>query len=171
MSASDIWTTFASELNEQTIENYRRNVDAQAAFVEAWMDAFEEGETESAVEGYGRAYEAWLDAAENGFERLAAMSEGEAVEPEELRDIWLSAANESAKEVMGTTAFAAATGRNVETAMTALREAETANESTLRSMGLATRADVEEVGERLLELERRQQEVERKLDDVLDALE
>jgi hypothetical protein len=38
-------------------------------------------------------------------------------------------------------------------------------------MGFSTREDVEEVGERLVELERRQHEVEQKLDQILDHLE
>lgn len=171
MATSDAWTAFAAELNEQTLENYRKSVDAQSAFAEAWLDAFDDETNGETIEGYGRAYEAWLDATEDGFDRLAAAADGEDIEPEELRDIWLSAANESAKEVMGTAGFAAATGRSVEASMDALRDAEEANEETLRAMGLATRADVEEVGERLLELERQQQEIERKLDAALEASE
>jgi BMFP domain-containing protein YqiC len=44
-------------------------------------------------------------------------------------------------------------------------------QDTVAQMGMATRDDVEEVGERLVELERRQHDVEEKLDRVLDAVE
>ena len=44
-------------------------------------------------------------------------------------------------------------------------------QDTLAQMGMATRGDVEEVGERLVELERRQHNLEEKIDRLLDAVE
>ena len=105
------------------------------------------------------------------LERLADATAEEDVPVTDLRDIWLSAANESFEEVMGTTAFAAATGQAVDEVLDAQSQVQAASQETLRELGLATRDDVQEVGERLVELERRQHAVEEKLDRVLEHLE
>ena len=51
------------------------------------------------------------------------------------------------------------------------QQADEASQETLRSLGFATEDDVVEIGDRLVELERRQHAVEQKLDRVLEHLE
>jgi hypothetical protein len=111
-----------------------------------------------------------MDAAKSMFERTSDAAQGEEVDPTELRDIWLQSANEAFKEVMSTSAFAAANGQLVEAMMDMQEEADDVTQDTIRQMGLPTRDDVMEVGERLVELERRQHRVEEKLDRVLEEL-
>jgi hypothetical protein len=113
----------------------------------------------------------WIDAAEEMADRIDEAGAGEDVPIEEFRDIWLQTANEAFKEVMGTTAFAAAMGDILEATTETQADLDEVNREILSGLGLSTRDDVEEVGERLVELERRQHEVERKLDRVLDRLE
>ena len=72
---------------------------------------------------------------------------------------------------MSTSAFAAANGQLVESMMEMRREADDVSQETLSQMGFSTRDDIDEVGERLVELERRQQDVEEKLDTIIDHLE
>jgi len=161
------------ELTESYAEAVERNVDAQAALLESWAEAVEGGvddeELSEGVEGTMAAYEVWMDAAEESLERMADAVEGESVEPEELRDVWLGAANRAFKETMSTSAFAAASGGATDAALDLRREFDEAAEETLSSYGFATRGDVREVGERLVELERRQHAVEEKLDRLLAA--
>ena len=90
------------------------------------------------------------------------------VDPEEFRDIWFNAANTAFKESMSTTAFAAATGQNVEDVLDLQQQMNEATEQTLHGMGFATTGDVREVGERLVEIERRQHAIEEKLDQLLE---
>lgn len=169
------WSEFMEDANEAFLNQLEQNVEAQAKFVETWMDAVEtstENDTLSeGLEGYARAYEVWMNAAETQFERTSDAIEGEDVGLEEFRDIWLNAANESFKEVMSTSAFAAATGQTVEDVLHFQQEVDESAQRTLHQLGFATEGDISEVGERLVELERRQHRVEEKLDRVLDALE
>ncbi len=169
------WNDFVEQMNEQFLEAVEQNMEAQAEFVESWSETVEsdaaDPEISEGVEGYARAYEAWMDAAQTMVERANDTVEGEEVELEEFRDIWLNTANEAFSEVMSTSAFAAATGQTVAGAMEAKRQADEAAETTLHDLGMPTESDVQEVGDRLVELERRQHEVERKLDRVLDHLE
>jgi hypothetical protein len=188
------WGSFARRMNRQFMEALERNVEAQAEFVESFSRAVEtsaDGGTtagagvdvespmaemdtedfEEGVRGYARAYEVWMDAARQMVERTADAAAGEDVDVSEFRNVWLDAANDAFKEVMSTTAFAAATGSTVGDALELRQEADEAAEDTLRTLGFATGADVEEVGDRLVELERRQHELENKLDRVLDAVE
>jgi hypothetical protein len=51
------------------------------------------------------------------------------------------------------------------------QEADDMSQDTLEQLGFPTRDDVDEVAERLIELERRQHAVEQKLDRVLEQLE
>ncbi|PSQ60987.1 MAG: poly(R)-hydroxyalkanoic acid synthase subunit [Halobacteriales archaeon SW_9_67_25] len=172
----DDWNEMVEQMNEAVAESVEHNVEAQAAFVEAWTDAVDDSVPEEdtladGIEGYTRAYEVWMDAAEEMFEGAADAAQGEDVDPAEFRDVWLDSANQAFKEVMSTEAFAAANGQFVEAMMELRGEFDDAAQDAIAEMGMATREDVVEVGERLVELERRQHEVENKLDRVLDALE
>jgi len=164
------------QMNEAMADSLEQNMAAQADFVESWADAFESNLPEEdvvadGIEGYNRAYEVWMDAAEQLYERSADVLQGEDVSPSEFRDVWLQSANEAFKEVMSTSAFAAANGQLVEVLLETQQEVDELNQDAIAGMGLPTRDDVDEVGERLVELERRQHAVEKKLDRVLDAIE
>lgn len=173
--AQQRWEAYAQELNQTFVDALERNVEAQAAFVESWLDAVEDSTTEAmltdGVDGYARAYDAWMHAAQDQFERVSDAIEGEEVTIEEFRDVWLNTANRAFKEVMSTNAFAATTGETVGDALQLRRQVDEATEETLHGLGLPTTGDVSEVGERLVELERRQHDVETKLDRLLDAVE
>jgi hypothetical protein len=167
--------SFLDRMTETYVEAIDRQMDAQMAFMDSWTEsveeAFDEQTVEDAYDGQVRAYEAWMDAAEQSFDRMGGAVEGEDVDVDEFRDIWLNAANKAFKEMMSTTAFAAATGQHVDDALDARQQLEEATEETLHGLGFATKGDIHEVGERLVELERRQHELSKKLDRVLDALE
>ena len=169
------WNEMVEEMNDAVADSVEQNMKAQAAFMESWAEAVdgsmpEENEMAEGFEGYNRAYEVWMDASEKMFERTADAAQGEDVEHSEVRDIWLQSANEAFKEVMGTSAFAAANGQLVEAMMDMQGEADEVTQDTIQQLGLPTRDDVMEIGERLVELERRQHAVEQKLDDILEEL-
>jgi DNA-binding transcriptional MerR regulator len=72
---------------------------------------------------------------------------------------------------METSAFAAWTGSTVQQMMETQRQADQMAEDTLEQLGFATDEHIAEVGDRLVEMERRQHAVEQKLDRVLEHLE
>jgi hypothetical protein len=174
-AAAQNWNSFVDQMNEQFMDAFEQNVEAQAEFVESWSETLEsnidDDEMTEGVKGFSRAYEAWMDAAQQMVDRVNDSVEGEDVEVEEFRDIWLNTANEAFKEAMSTTAFAAATGESVQQALDLQQQADEAAESTLHNLGFATEGDIVEIGERLVELERRQHAVEEKLDRILEELE
>jgi len=172
----DEWTEMVEEMNTAVADSMEQNMKAQAAFVESWADAVEdsipkEDELSEGFQGYNRAYEEWVDAAEQMVERSTAAAQGEDVDPAEFRDIWLKSANEAFKQVMGTSAFAAANGQLVESMMEMQQEAEELSQDAIAQMGFPTQENMDEVAERLVELERRQHAVEEKLDRILEELE
>ena len=171
----DEWAAMVEQMNDAVSESVEQNMKAQAAFVESWADAVEDSIPEDenvaeGIQGYNQAYEEWMSAAEQMLERTSDAAQGEDVDPTEFRDIWLQSANEAFKHVMGTSAFAAANGQLVETMMEMRQQADEVGQDSIARMGFSTREDVEEVGERLVELERRQHEIEQKLDRILDHL-
>ena len=170
------WTRIVENMNDAVARSMEQNMEASAVFMESWADAMEEGIPDEETmtegfEGYNRAYEVWMDAADRMVERTADAAGGEDVDATEFRDIWLQSANEAFKEVMGTSAFAAANGQLVNAMMEMRQHTDEISEDTVAQLGLPTRSDVDEVGERLIELERRQHAVETKLDEILEALE
>ena len=170
------WNKLAENMNEAVAQSMEQNMEASAAFMDSWAEAMadsvpDEGDLTDGVEGYNDAYEVWMDAAEEMFERTSAAAEGEDVAITEYRDIWLQSANQAFKEVMGTSAFAAANGQLVNAMMEMRDQADEIGEETLAEFGMPTQSDIEEVGERIIELERRQHRVEKKLDRILEALE
>jgi hypothetical protein len=170
------WADLFEQMNEAVAESVEKNLEAQSALMESWTGSMEESVPEEdviadGIEGYASAYEVWMDAAEQMFDRTADAAEGEDVAPEEFRDIWLRSANEAFSEIMSTSAFAAANGELIEQVMEMQQEVDEMTQDQLSQMGMPTRDDIEEVGKRLVELERRQHEVENKLDQILDAVE
>ncbi|MDF9745880.1 poly(R)-hydroxyalkanoic acid synthase subunit PhaE [Natrinema salsiterrestre] len=169
------WNAFAEQWNEQFLEALEDNMEAQAQFVESWSETVgevsEDTEFSDGVEGYARAYETWMNASQQMVDRMNDQLEGEDVDVEEFRDIWLNTANEAFKDVMSTTAFAKMTGETVGDVLELQEQADEASQETLRALGFATKDDVLEIGDRLVELERRQHAVETKLDRVLEHLE
>jgi hypothetical protein len=169
------WNEMVEQMNDAVADSVEQNMKAQAAFMESWAEAVEgsmpeEDELAEGFEGYNRAYEVWMDAAGKMFERSTDAAQGEEVDASEIRDIWLQSANEAFKEVMSTSAFASANGQLVEAMLDLQDEADEVTQDTISQMGLPTRDDVMEVGERLVELERRQHRVEEKLDQILEEL-
>lgn len=181
----DHWDELVAQMNEQFVENMEASAEAQAGFIESWVDAFESVNEEQyaneGLEGYSQAHSVWMEAAEETTEKMAEVAGGEEVSPSEFRDLWLDAANDAFKKVISTDTFAAMTGQTVEDALDFRRMADENAQETLHGLGFATERDVREVGERLVELERREKkverklerlgEVERKLDRVLEQIE
>jgi hypothetical protein len=170
------WASLVENMNDAVAESIEQNMKASSAFMESWSDAMaesmpEEGDMATGMEGYNNAYEVWIDAAEEMFERTTDAAEGEDVAMSELRDIWLQSANEAFKEVMSTSAYAAANGQLVSAMMDLQEQTDEISEDTLEQLGMPTGSDIEEVGERLVELERRQHRVEKKLDRIIEELE
>ena len=169
------WDAFIADATEQWRDAFEQNVEAQASFVEAWIDAVEDASDmthfEDAVNGYAEAYKTWMEAAAEQGDRMNAMMRGEDVSMESIRDAWMNAANDAFKEVMSSTAFAAATAETVDSVLDVKKEADEYAEETLHGLRFATLGDVEEVGERLVAVERRLQAIEERQEDILDHLE
>lgn len=178
------WTNFVTQMNEQLMETMEASAQAQSEFLESWFEPGESGDGDrlsEGIDGYTRAYEVWMEAAQESMEEMAAAAESGDVSPNEFRDRWLDAANDAFKEVVSTEAFAAFTGQRLEEALELRQQLDENAQETLHDLGFATKGDSREIAERLAELERRQKrvereldnidEVERKLDRILDHLE
>ncbi len=165
---------FYPQFNDEIMRGVDQYIEAQARFIEAWQEnltkqADDEIITEGA-RGIADAYQIWLDASREWIEQLVAVAEGEELNPRDIRDVWLRAANDSSQALMSTAAFAQLTGQSVRDGLELQRQRDEAMQAMLETMGVATGDNVEEVGERLVELERRQHAVERKLDRLLEQL-
>jgi len=174
--ATDGFDDLFAGLNESVAASLERNVEAQTALVAATTEAVfgntpDETEVASGVAGSLAASEVWLDATRRAAEEMSAAVDNDTVDPERFRDIWLEAANDSLAELVSTDAFAGANGEFVEAMLDRRQELADLREESLAQAGVATQADVSEVAERLIELERRQHDIERKLDDLLEAVE
>ena len=169
------WGEYVEQLNQSFAEVFEQNMRMQTEFLDSWRDAIDDSSldetTTEGMAGVSRAYEVWMDAADAQQELLADSLRGDEVDLEAFRDLYLDAANEAFKEVMGTSAFAAATGQTVGEMLDASEQYDQLQQETLQSAGFATTSDIEEVGERLVELERRQHTLETKLDRVIEMLE
>ncbi len=170
------WNRMVDQMNDTVAKSVEQNIKAQASFVESWADAMEgsmpeEQALSEGFEAYSNAYEIWMESADELFERSRQASDGEAVPIEAFRDIWLQTANEAFKEVMSTSAFAAATGDVVESMLELQRESQTVSQDALAQMGIATQSELAEVATRLVEIERRQHSIEQKLDTIIQQRE
>lgn len=162
-------------MSEEIIHGIDQYIEAQTAFIETWVESIEASTDDevltSGARGIAEAYEVWLAASREWTDHLTAVTEGEEFDPRAVRDVWLRAANESSQAIMGTDAFARLTGQRVEEALEIQRQRDETVQAMLEGMGVATSHSVEEVGERLVELERRHHDVAQKLDRILERLE
>ena len=169
------WGEYVEQLNQSFVEAFEQNMRMQTEFLDSLRDSLDDSSldetTVDGMQGVSRAYEVWIEAADAQQELLTESLRGEEIDLESFRDLYLNAANEAFKEVMGTSAFAAATGQTVGEMLEASEQLDRMNQQTLQSVGFATEADIAEVGERLVELERRQHTLETKLDQVIEMLE
>ena len=169
------WVERVSSLNDLYAETVAETMDAQGRVVEAWLDSLEDATSQEradeSVEALFDVYGVWMQAARDSVEELTDAMEGEDVPVERFRDIWLTAANRAFKEVMWTSAFADAVGESTDDVLEFRRRLDEVTEATLHELGLPTEGDVAEVGERLVELERRQHALEERIEDALDAVE
>jgi len=173
-AAGEQWSEYTEEYSRTFFETFEQNMRMQSEFLDSWREALDETtldeSTVDGMQGVSRAYEVWMEAAEAQYELVDESMRGEDIELESFRDLWLNAANDAFKEVMGTGAFAAATGQTVGDMLDASEQFDKTSRETLHSLGFATAEDVDEVGQRLVELERRQHAVEQKLDHVIELL-
>jgi hypothetical protein len=175
-STQDSLVDLVGRTNEAVAHSLEQNIEMQTTLVETVTGAFDQtvpraDVLEEGVEGYISAYNAWIDGMEELFETAVGAVEGEDVGPGELRDIWLKSTNDALSELMSTGAFAAVDDRFVETILAAQLELDEVTQDSLAQVGAATRKDVSETSERLVELERRHRAVEQKLDRLIEAVE
>ncbi len=163
------------EQMDATFSLVEKNAEAQAAFLENWMNALENNSFESenfaeGLEGFSDAYKRWMDASEEMVELWRDSAQGEDIDIEDFRNLWLKSANEAFSDIMSTTAFAQATGETVGNALEVKKQMDDAANQTLHELGFATASDIDEVGERLVELERRQHKLEQKIDELIEKI-
>jgi len=175
-STQDSLVDLVGRTNEAVAHSVEQHIAMQTTLVETVTDAFDQtvpraDVVEEGVEGYSSAYSVWIEGMEELFETAVSAVEGEDVGPGELRDIWLKSTNDTLSELMSTGAFAAVDDRFVEALLAAQFEIDEVTQDSLAQVGIATRKDVSETSERLVELERRHQAVERKLDRLIEAVE
>lgn len=183
---SDITVEKAEERKEETFleraeeaftnaaEVFERGIEARSELAESMATNMESAAEDSEeipeiLEGFANAYELYAKATEEILERTAeAYEEGEAPDLSEVGDIWINTTNEAAKEVMKTSGFAAAGGNATGSSLEVKKELDESRDELISTTGMATESTVVEVGERLVELERRQHEVEKKLDRLIE---
>ncbi len=98
----------------------------------------------------------WINAVGEATRRTQeAVQKGQPIAPDAFVDVWTKAASELSQAVVSDAAFAALTGQWVNAVSKAKVDAKKAATNQIREVGFATHEDVEEVGKRLIELERR----------------
>jgi hypothetical protein len=175
-STQDSLVDLVGRTNEAVVNSVEQNIEMQTRLVETMTGAVDQAVPradvlEEGVDGYISAYNVWIDGMEELFGTAVSAVEGEDVGPGELRDIWLKSTNDALSELMATGAFAAVDDRFVETMLAAQLELDEVTQDSLAQVGAATRKDVSETSERLVELERRHRAVEQKLDRLIEAVE
>lgn len=169
------WVSTMGDMNESFLQIFNQNMNMQMEFMKMWIDTVGRSGLDDVwsdeLKAYVRAYGIWMAANREQFERLTDALEGKDVSLEEFPDIWFQAANSAFKEVMSTSAFASTMGESIESFSRRGSETDDSMEGMLRGHDLPTEGDREEIGERLVELERRQHDVEKKIDELIDTLE
>ncbi|MFA5860137.1 MAG: poly(R)-hydroxyalkanoic acid synthase subunit PhaE [Candidatus Thermoplasmatota archaeon] len=140
---------------------------AQAASWQAFLTSLKRAGSHSGGTLFGESFRIWtqtIDQASQMTAERASMGEGPPVE--DLVNLWTNAYADAIKPVLGSPLYAAAQGETVDAALDARKRLQEQAEHSLRAVGISTRSDLLEVGQRLIELERRQQRVETLLRDI-----
>lgn len=172
-----VWATF-TDMNRQLAETYaeatRAAAEAQAVYFENMLGTLRartggEGGNGSS---FAKAQQIWTEALqETNRMSLEALQRGETPPVEEIFDLWTNAQADMIRNVIWTPGFAEAQGRALNAALDQRKRSMDQMESNLRAMGMPTRSDMMEVAKRLVELERRQHELTKLLQTLVDAQE
>lgn len=157
-------------------ETFEKGMKMQQNMAENWTEAMNESfrstdpeQFSDLPDGIRESWETWMNFFENSME-MAQEDEEDQPDPQKFISMWLRTANQASKDILSTKAFSALTGLYLNKILSMKQKSDKVNERMIHNMGLPTVSDLEEVGERLLELERRQQKVEEKLDRILEEL-
>ncbi len=175
---ADAWAAW-TEANRAATEGFTRATEAGLEMTRTMMGAFQapvngNGNPSGAVPRptpapsgpmatgtpfappFGNVGATWMRIMQEASERTReAMSDGRGITPDLYTDLWTRGASEFAKEVLEDPAFARMAGQTAEGAATARHRMREEGANRARDMGLAAHDDVVEIGERLIELERR----------------
>ncbi|MFA5860570.1 MAG: poly(R)-hydroxyalkanoic acid synthase subunit PhaE [Candidatus Thermoplasmatota archaeon] len=182
-AATDRTTEQAIKASEQAMKAFATNMEMGHAFLETWTRSLahmqanapnnkREASDASSQAPFSDATRAWVSAVTEVTRRTQeAFAKGETLSPDTYTDIWSQAASRVAQEIVKDTAFAKITGEWVNDAAKTKGQAREAAETRLAELGFATTRDIEEVGTRLIEMERRLHQMQTLIEDrVVPAL-
>lgn len=179
-AATDRTTEQALHASEQAMKAYAVNMEMGRAFLETWTRSLAhlqattaasskpEAASASAQAPFADATRAWVNAVTEATHRTQeAFAKGETLSPDSYAEIWSQAASQVAQEIVKDAAFAKITGEWVNEAAKSKGQAREAAEARLAELGFATTRDIEEVGTRLIEVERRLHHMQVLIEDRL----
>lgn len=140
---------------------------AQAASWKAFLTSLRRAGAHSGGTLFGESFRIWTQTIDQASQMtVERASNGEGPPVEDLVNLWTNAYADAMKPMLGSPLYAAAQGETVDAALDARKRLQEQAEHSLRSVGISTRSDLLEVGQRLIELERRQQRVENLLREI-----
>ena len=151
-----------------------RSLELQRTVVDNWIAAAEsaappEAPQRAQLRRLEWGYDIWEETLLNALVHLDDAITEDGIDLRQLQMIWLHAMDDAFSEVMRRPAFAAETNDTLEAVLTEQRQLNHLRRDFLHASNLPTDRDIEEAGERLLNLEARQKKIEEKLDAILDA--
>lgn len=151
-----------------------RSLEMQRTVVDSWVTAAEstappETPQRAQLRRLEWGYDIWEETLLNTLVHLDDAITEDGIDLRQLQMIWLHAMDDAFSDVTSRPAFAAETNDTLEDVLTEQQQLNELRRDFLHASNLPTDRDLEEVGERLLDLEARQKRIEEKLDAVLDA--
>ncbi|SEP08486.1 hypothetical protein SAMN04487948_11383 [Halogranum amylolyticum] len=152
-----------------------RSLEMQRTVVDSWITAAEstappETPQRAQLRRLEWGYNIWEETLLNTLVHLDDAIREDGIDLRQLQMIWFHAMDDAFSEVMSRPMFVAEMNDTLEDVLTEQQQLNELRRDFLHASNLPTDRDLEEVGERLLNLEARQKKIEEKLDMILDAV-
>lgn len=168
----DLWNHYSNSMSERMSELMKENLKNQQELYELWMDAFgikngghKEGQHDL-YEGLNSFYRKMWEHTISGFQPTAPQDKDFQKWTEELQDVWMKAYSKSVMDVVRSPAFADFNGKTLDTNLEMKQSSDRFMNWYLTSMGVPTKENIDEIYQKLHDLDKKISEIARNLNKL-----
>lgn len=171
----DLWTQYSGTMSERMSELMRENLKNQQELYELWMDAFgikdesqKEGEHDP-YEGVSSFFKKMWEHSMSSFQPSTSPDKDFQKWSKEWQDLWMKAYSKSAMDVVRSPAFADFDGHTLDTNLEMKQASDKFMNWYLSSMGAPNKENLDEIYQKLHDLDKKVSEIARNLNKLNGA--
>jgi hypothetical protein len=172
----DLWDQYSNSMSEHASELMKENLKNQQELYELWMDAFgikDEGQKEHDNGPYNAInsfFKRMWEHSVSSIQPTASPDENFRKLSEEWQDLWMKAYSKSVMDIVRSPAFADFNGHTLDTNLEMKQTSDRFANWYLSTMGVPTQQNVDEIHQKLHDLDRKMSDITRILNELSSTI-